>query len=146
MKAEEVKMVYSTRVKPQDRKVINSSGTAVDIIRPYYNDYIEYKEVAYVLLLNKGNQVLGINRISEGGVSGTVVDVKLILQACLLCNASAFILVHNHPSGNLQPSEADKTINIKLKKAGATMDLEILDSIIITKYGYWSAADEGGIQ
>jgi len=87
--------------------------------------------------------VLGITSISEGGLSGTVVDVRLILATALKAGASSMILCHNHPSGNLKPSEADYKITQKIKDAGETMDIQVLDHLIITGEAYFSFSDEG---
>ncbi|MCL4162450.1 UNVERIFIED_CONTAM: hypothetical protein GTU68_054060 [Idotea baltica] len=103
---------------------------------------IELQEEAKVLLLNRNNQVLGIYPLSKGGVSGTVVDAKLVFGVALKCNASSIILAHNHPSGNLQPSKADKAITKKLVEASKFLDIKLLDHLIITKDGYYSFADE----
>ena len=108
-----------------------------------WSDHIELIEEFYILLLNRSNKVLGCTNISKGGVSGTVVDAKVIFAAALAANASSVILAHNHPSGNLKPSHADKEITQKLKGGGELLDIAVLDHLIITKDGYTSFADEG---
>jgi DNA repair protein RadC len=95
------------------------------------------------MLLNRSNRVLGISCISKGGISGTVVDVKIILQTALKANASGLIISHNHPSGNLTASSEDIKITVKLKNACKLLDLSLLDHLIITDEGYLSFADEG---
>lgn len=95
------------------------------------------------MYLNRANRVIGIHRHSTGGVAGTVVDTKQILAVALKSNASSLILCHNHPSLNLQPSQADLEITRKIKQAAQTMDLSLLDHLIITSEGYYSFADEG---
>jgi DNA repair protein RadC len=90
--------------------------------------------------------VLGIYPISRGGTTGTVVDVKLVFSVALKCNASSIIISHNHPSGNLNPSESDKVMTEKLRKAGDYLDIKLLDHIIVTKHGFFSFADEGLIR
>ena len=93
--------------------------------------------------MNKANRVLGISKISEGGLSGTVVDPKRIFQVALKANATSIIMAHNHPSGNVQPSEADLKITRKCRDAGALLDIAVLDHIILTADHYTSLADEG---
>ena len=81
--------------------------------------------------------------MSKGGVSGTFVDAKLVFSVALKCNASSIIIAHNHPSSNLNPSEADKSLTKKLKSAGQFLDITLLDHLIITKDGYYSFSDDG---
>ena len=106
-------------------------------------DIIEYQEEVKVILLNRANVVLGIYELSKGGISGTVVDVRIILGVALKCNASSIVLVHNHPSGNLKPSEPDKDITSKVKEACRILEVPLLDHLIISRYGYFSFADSG---
>jgi len=98
-----------------------------------------------MLLLNRANKVLGITTISEGGLSGTVTDVRLIYQYAIKGNASGIIICHNHPSGNVNPSESDQKITNKIKEAGNLLDIQLLDHIILTSEReiYRSFADEG---
>ena len=96
------------------------------------------------MLLNSSNKVLGISSLSKGGTTGTVVDVKLLLQYTIKSNANAIIICHNHPSGNLQPSEADMAIIRKIKDSAKLMDIQLLDHLIIIPEGkYYSIGDEG---
>lgn len=106
-------------------------------------DIIEYQEEVKIILLNRANIVLGIYEMSKGGISGTVVDFRIILGVALKCNASSIIMVHNHPSGKLTPSDTDKSITKRLKEACGLLDLSLLDHLIITKEGYYSFTDEG---
>ncbi len=109
----EVELIYRPRVKASDRPKVQSPKEVFDIFIKHWDmDKIELKEEFKVMLFNRGNRVLGIVPISSGGVSGTVVDPKLVFSSALLANASAMILAHNHPSGTLRPSELD----IKLTK------------------------------
>ena len=100
-------------------------------------------EEFWILLLNRANRVLSKIRISEGGISGTVVDPKKLFNICLVNHASAIILGHNHPSGNTQPSDADNKLTIKLRDAGLLLDISVMDHIIVGDEGYYSYADEG---
>ncbi len=101
------------------------------------------REEFWVLYMNRANRILHRERISVGGVSGTVVDVKLIFKVALEQLASALALCHNHPSGNLKPSEADISLTRKVSRAGKVMDVAVLDHLIITDAGYFSFADQG---
>ncbi|MBY0482605.1 MAG: JAB domain-containing protein, partial [Chitinophagaceae bacterium] len=96
-----------------------------------------------VLYLNRGNKVLAIIEISSGGISGTVADPRLIFAAALKLNASSLILCHNHPSGNLSPSEADKILTEKISRAGKLLDVQVIDHIILSSEGYFSFIDQG---
>lgn len=140
---QEVKISYHNTVPINDRVKIFSSWSAADIIRDAIGDNIEYKELFYVVLVNNSNHFLGISKISEGTQTGTLVDCKMIFQNALLAHANAIILAHNHPSGKLKPSQADKNLTNKVKKAGQYLDIKVLDHIIVTKDGYFSFADEG---
>lgn len=100
-------------------------------------------EMFYVLLLDQANQVIGHRQISEGGVSGTVADPRKIFRLALEYRASRIILCHNHPSGNLKPSDTDITLTRKLIQAGKMIDIPVLDHIILGDRNYFSFADEG---
>ncbi len=106
-------------------------------------DTLDYVEEFKILLMNRANAVLGLMAISKGGISGTVTDVRIILQAALKSNASGLIVCHNHPSGNLNPSESDTKITKKIKEAGNIMDIQLLDHLIISNEDYYSFADQG---
>ena len=117
-----------------------------EVIMKHWNlEIIEYQEEVKVILLNRANIVLGIYEMSKGGISGTVVDIRIIIGVALKCNASSIILVHNHPSGKLVPSEPDKAITKRLKLACNLLELVLLDHLIISKYGYFSFADDGSL-
>ena len=138
----EVKISYSTNIKPSDRPKITCSKDGAELFRHIFPDF-EHREYFYVMLLNRGNRVLGFFQTSVGGITGTVVDVKLILQAAIKSNSSAILLSHNHPSGTLEASNADLKITQKIKTACDCMDILVLDHIIITAHTYLSMADEG---
>jgi DNA repair protein RadC len=95
------------------------------------------------MLLNRANKILRIFTVSTGGVAGTVADPKVIFATALKGNASSIILAHNHPSGNLKPSEADRQLTNRLTQAGKLLDISVLDHLIITAEEYFSFADEG---
>ncbi len=125
------------REKPQ----IRSSQDAYREMAPIIQD-LPHEEF-WVLLLNRANRILGRAKISSGGVSGTMVDAKLIFNKALEKKASSVMLFHNHPSGGLTPSQADISLTKKLKEAGKFLDTQVLDHLIISDRGYYSFADEG---
>lgn len=120
---------------------ITSSRDAYDAVAPLLTDL--YHEEFWLLMLNKANEVFARERLSTGGTSGTVVDVKLLFKTALDARAAAVIAVHNHPSGNLQPSQADLDLTKRLRRAGELLDLPLLDHLIVSARGYYSFADEG---
>jgi len=142
MQLAEIKVSY-TNQQAQRQKVLHSKAI-YDAILPVWNSgAIEYIEEAKIILLNRANEILGVYELSKGGISGTIVDIRIILGVALKCNASAIVLLHNHPSGNLQPSEPDRVITTKLRDACKLLDLLLLDHLIISKNGYYSFADNG---
>lgn len=120
---------------------ITSSKDAFNIIFPLISD-LPHEEF-WVMLLNRSNKIIDKNKISQGGVAGTVIDVKIILKKALEKLSSSVILCHNHPSGNIEPSDADKGITRKLKEAAEIMDIKLLDHIIVADNSYFSFLDEG---
>ncbi len=142
MEVSEIKVSYSN-TNLEKIKVTNSQILFDVIIKQWNLDIIQYQEEVKVVLLNRANIVLGIYEMSKGGISGTVVDIRIILGVALKCNASSIVLVHNHPSGNLNPSEQDKVITKKLKNACELLDLNLLDHLIITNTDYYSCKDNG---
>ncbi|GAB4405506.1 MAG: DNA repair protein RadC [Microscillaceae bacterium] len=127
--------------EPPKRLKIISAQSAYELMQPYLLD-LPYEEF-WVIFLNKSNVVIRPEKISLGGVDGTVVDPKLVFKRALELLAVNLILVHNHPSGNLNPSEADQRITQKLREGGKLLDINILDHLIFTNTGYLSFADEG---
>lgn len=141
---QEVQLSYKTSVKPSLRPKVSSSHGAYELLRASWNpDTIEFCEEFKLLLLNRAHKVLGIFELSKGGVSGTVADPKLIFIAGLKANASGIILAHNHPSGNLTPSQSDIDLTRKCRDAGRLLEIQILDHLILTSEKYYSFADEG---
>ena len=104
---------------------------------------LEVYEQAMVVFLNNSTETVGWYKASQGGISGTVIDVRLILKAALDCYGTSMIICHNHPSGRLVPSDADNKITDKLKRASDLIDIKLLDHLIITTYGFYSYQDEG---
>ena len=124
-----------------DIKTVKSSHDAYSLVKQHLLG-LSHEEF-YVILLNRGNKVISVEQISSGGISGTVVDGKVIYRKALLKESSAMVLVHNHPSGNLKPSQADLNLTKKLKDFGEMVGFQVLDHLIISDNGYLSFADEG---
>lgn len=141
MNVAEVQLSYRSCVKSSTRYKINSSQDAYKLLIKYFPDNtIEYK----VVLLNQSNRVLGIVPISEGGISATYVDARLILQAALLANATQIIMAHNHPSGSMKPSTLDDALTEKVRKVAELMEIHVADHIILSpEQEYYSYHDEG---
>ena len=125
----------------REKPKIGSSKDAYEVLRPYLWD-LPHEEF-WVILLNRANQVLRCVQVSVGGVSGTVADPKMIFKVALEHLASGIIISHNHPSGNLTPSQADKDLTKKMKQGGVILEIPVLDHLIFTDKGYYSFADEG---
>jgi DNA repair protein RadC len=123
------------------KKKITSSTLSNEFIRQFYLDDIEIYESFFLLLLNNQNQTIGYAKISQGGITGTVVDVRIVAKYVVDSLATGIILAHNHPSGTLSPSEADKKITEKIKQAMYFFDVKVLDHIILTADSYFSFAD-----
>jgi len=124
-----------------DRQKITSSRDIYEVFHPLLGD-LPHEEF-WIILLNRSNKIIDRQKISQGGISGTVTDIRMILHIALEKLASALILCHNHPSGNHKPSESDIAITQKIKESGSLMEISLLDHIIITDGNYYSFADEG---
>ncbi|WP_298879517.1 DNA repair protein RadC [uncultured Polaribacter sp.] len=124
-----------------EKPKITSSKDVFNLIQPLIGD-VEHEEF-WVLFLNNSNKVLAKKQISKGGLTATVVDVRLLFKRALELTSVAMVVCHNHPSGKLQPSNADKQLTKKIKEAGVTLDIKLLDHLIITEKAYFSFADEG---
>ena len=129
-------------VSPGRPRITNS----IDVVKIMKQDLMDLNhEEFWIIILNRANYVLRKNKISSGGISGTVADPKLIFKSALDHSGSSIILVHNHPSGNLQPSQADISLTKTLKEAGKFLEIPVLDHIIVSDNSYFSFADEGMI-
>ncbi|CAM3678928.1 RadC family protein [Flavobacterium chungbukense] len=122
-------------------KKITSSKIAFEIMQPIIGELLH--EEFWVLFLNNANKVILKSQLSKGGISGTIVDVRLVFKLAFESGATSLILCHNHPSGNLQPSDADRSITKKIREAGDNLDVKVLDHLIITETKYYSFVDEG---
>ena len=138
----EVELSYKPKFKSLHQ--VTCSEDAYKYLLPTCKEgTICYKEYFKVLFLNQSSQVLGYTLISEGGITDTTVDVRVILQAALLTNSVAIILAHNHPSGSMKPSRQDMEITKQVKEAARLMRITVLDHIILKHAGYHSLADAG---
>lgn len=143
---------FKTKVKSSTLVVIKDSRDIAELCRQTIDeDIMDWRETFVVIALTRANRVCGIEtkralgffRASMGGITGTVADPRLILQFALMANACSLILCHNHPSGNLRPSNADEKLTAKIKAAAENFDIKILDHVIVSSEGYFSFADEG---
>ena len=143
-KVAEVTLQYKPTCKKQGKVI--SSEEAYSILLPTFKEgTIEYREYAKVLYLNQASEIIACNTISEGGLTETSVDVRLILQGALLTNATQIILAHNHPSGNLKPSSQDDMLTRNVKNACEVMRVHFADHLILSADDYYSYRDEGRI-
>ncbi|QDK82621.1 DNA repair protein [Spirosoma sp. KCTC 42546] len=143
-KVSEVEIIYRNKTPYQDRIQITKSTTAYEILRQSWDENrMELVEQFKILLLDQKNNCLAISDIATGGMSACIADPKLIFATALKARATGIILAHNHPSSNLQPSEADKILTRKIKEGGKLLDIAILDHLIVTPQNYYSFADEG---
>lgn len=125
---------------------ITSSENIVSFLRSIYDkDEMLINEQFYIVLLNQSNHTIGFKKISEGGLSGTVVDPRLIVKFAIEFLATGVILSHNHPSGNTKPSSNDIAITKKLKECFSFFDIRLLDHVILTEHSYYSFTDEGSL-
>lgn len=135
-------------LKYKKGEVLKSKITCSADIANYFrqimdSDMLDVCESMVCMYLNRNNQTIGWFKVSQGGINGTIIDNRLILATGLNCLASAIIICHNHPSGNIYPSDADKAITKKLIECAKLMDMPLLDHIILTEDSYFSFGDEG---
>tara|TARA_R110000868_G_scaffold336270_1_gene597071 strand:+ start:49 stop:747 length:699 start_codon:yes stop_codon:yes gene_type:complete len=123
-----------------EKMKITSSSSVFELMQPVIGE-LQHEEF-WIIYVNNSNKVIQKNQLSKGGITGTLVDVRLVLKNALEVGATGLILAHNHPSGTLKPSEADKQITQKLKGAAKSLDIKVLDHLIITEKAYFSFADE----
>ena len=127
-----------------EKPVMKSSIDAFNFFKGFFmGETISLQEQFAAMYLNRANKVLGVTILSKGGVTGTVVDIRLLLSIALKCAAVSILLCHNHPSGNLKPSKAGEEITNRIKQAAALFDIILRDHLIITSNSYYSFADEG---
>ena len=129
---------------PKTKKHVKTSQDIYDVFGPHLA-YLNHEEF-WVMCLNRNNSIIGTTRIGSGGISATVADIRLMLKFAIENHACSMILCHNHPSGNLQPSNADLKLTVAVKEAASWMDIALLDHIIVTDSAYYSFADQGKME
>lgn len=144
-KPPKVKIVYSKTQKPHERVIIGTSADAYKVFKDIWSNQIDTREEMLILLLDRSNSILGYHFLSMGGITGTVADIRLLFSVALNSLATSIIMCHNHPSGNLKPSDADIKLTQKVRDTGKIMDIALLDHLIITNNNYISMADDGYI-
>lgn len=144
-KVNEIQIRYKERIKSPFWKKVNSSRDAADLLYHHWNkNDIHVYETAKILLLNNANKVKGMYQLSNGGLTGTLIDIRLIFAVVLKSLSTAIVVAHNHPSGTLKPSKGDRDVTQKIKNAAQLLDITFLDHLIITPNGeYYSFADNG---
>ena len=143
-KAAEVKLTYNSRVKASERyQIRNADDSAELFFRIWDKSTIEHIEEVKMILLNRANRVLGVVHLSKGGLNGSIIDTRIVLQYAIKANASAVILAHNHPSGNLGASDADSRITNNVKEALKLVDIELLDHLILTFEEKYASIENG---
>jgi len=136
--------VYRSKVKASKRPRVTSSKDVYEVLMDSWDEgKLDLLEQFKIVLLDRSQRVLGIFLASSGGICGTVVDPKLILTTALKTRSCSLILSHNHPSGNLKPSQADIKLTRKIRQAGEILEIDVLDHLIVGREGYYSFADEG---
>jgi len=145
MKIPEIKISFKIdNVKKSELTKITCSNDGYEVFRQIFNaDTIDWLEEAVILCLNRANKVVGFYKLASGGMSSVIMDTKVIYTVALNSGASSIIVAHNHPSGQLFPSDADRQVTKRLIQAGLIMDIPLLDHIIITDEGYYSFGDKG---
>lgn len=143
--APEIAIYYKTTADTSFKPEIHHANDIYNIMFAVgeMNKNLEYKEMFYAIYLNNACRVLAVHKISEGTTTAAPVDLKFILQGAIMTNAAALVVCHNHPSGKLTPSTADRTLTEKIRKAANLFDIRLLDSLIMTTTNYYSFAEEG---
>lgn len=145
MKSKAVEYTLKANKSEFEKVKISSSYDSVKYLRQFFFDDINIYESFFLMLLNRSNTVIGYVKISQGGITGTVCDPLLVAKYAIDSLAKGVILCHNHPSGQLIPSEQDNAITRKIKEGLKLFDISVLDHIILTEDSYYSYADEGNI-
>lgn len=143
MKVSEIRLIYNSKVKAENRPQIRCSQDAYWVLESNWSDQIGLVEEFNILLLDRSNRVMAMSNISKGGTSGTVVDQKIVFATALKGRASSLILSHNHPSGHLKPSRMDIDLTERFQQAGKILGIAVLDHLILSpEGGFYSFADE----
>ena len=142
----EIEITYLPRYLGFSKPIIKRSQDIYEILIELFDiTALTIKEECIALFLNRNNRIIGSYKVSSGGITSTVVDIRIVLGIALKSLSCGLILAHTHPSGNLQPSKADIDLTHNLREAGRLMDIRLLDHLIISTEGYYSFADEGNL-
>ena len=142
----EIELIYKSKIKTSERPHIKSSKDAYLLLKSSWDQRkIDYFEQFKILFLNHSVKALGLYEMSSGGITGTIVDLRMLFSAALKANSTNIMITHNHPSGNTSSSEADRHMTAKIRQAGELLDIKLLDHLIITSETYYSFADEGAL-
>lgn len=138
--AAEIGITYKVKPAPDSFFTIQAPQHTFRLMRHVeeMNENLQYKEMFYTILMNNAAEVIAIHKIGEGTTSGALTDIKFIMQGAIMANATHMIICHNHPSGNTHPSKSDEALTKKIKEAAQLFDIKLLDSVIISKGGYFS--------
>ena len=128
----EVQVIYRPNIPPGDRPTAKDMKEATRLMRPFFEPFIYHHEETWVMLLDNALHVLGVSRVAAGGLTSTMVDVRVLFQHVLKSNATGIILFHNHPSGNLRPSEADRRLSKRVQEICNLLDVSFLDHLILS--------------
>lgn len=139
----EIEISYKPAIQPSERLEVNTPDKAERVFRSIWKLSLDHRESFYALLLDRSNKLLGYLLVSVGGLTGTVVDPRIIFQAALKANSCGVILAHNHPSGNPRPSDTDIRLTRKLMEAGKFLDILVHDHLILVPGGFTSMSNEG---
>ena len=141
----EISIKYKSAIKKSQLFHVSNSKDIADLCRSLYDaDTVEWFESMILVCLNRANKVIGWYKVSQGGITGTICDPKVVFTIALNCVGTCYIIItHNHPSGNLNPSDADDKLTQKIEAAGKLLDIKLLDHIIIADDSYYSYSDEG---
>lgn len=142
---QEVEVVYKPRTSLKLSPKIRCSRDAFLYIEEFFKSFVSHHEEVWMILLNSCMQIIGSSQVARGGLENAFVDVRIIYQTALMAHATSFVLVHNHPSGILHPSQPDEELTKKIAEAGKILDIKILDHLIISTDSYFSFVDEGMI-
>lgn len=143
LKAKEIELSYKREKKIDRERLLSSEDIFKFALKFYDENTIEFREYFYVILMNNNLKPNGWYKVSEGGLTETVVDVRMVMQAALLSNSNIIALVHNHPSGSVRPSRDDDRLTERIKKASDVLNIKVIDHVIVTPDTYYSYNDEG---
>lgn len=139
----EINVSYTNKIKPSERYQVRNSQDIYQLLLTRYESCLEHHEEMWAIYMNQSHKVLGVAKISQGGISSTLADPKIILQIALKANASSIIISHNHPSGNAEPSSCDREITRKLQQGCNYLDIQFCDHVIVSPTSFYSFADAG---